>query len=122
VEIPVTTLPLLRTPIHLSYVLYIATVSPSAALAYFRTALLACRVAGVEPSILLHPLDFLTGSDCEELQFFPGMGLDPGVKRRVLLKSLRFLKDGFDVLPLSETLGREPIVPAGRYVENSLSG
>lgn len=56
-EIPVTTFPLLRVPIHISYVIYLATVSPSAALAYFRTALLACKLARTEPSILLHPLD-----------------------------------------------------------------
>jgi hypothetical protein len=103
-EVPVTTLPILRFPIHISYVLYIATVSPAAALAYFRSAMLLCRLTRTEPSILLHPLDFLSGSECEELAFFPAMQLDPGIKRRVVLDSIRSLAGNFDVLPLKETL------------------
>jgi peptidoglycan-N-acetylglucosamine deacetylase len=118
VEIPVTTLPLLRSPIHISYVLYIATVSPAAALAYFRTALLMCRLTRTEPSILLHPLDFLDGSECKELAFFPAMQLDPGVKRSVLLESLRSLVAGFEVLPLSDML--DPAKPLGRRDGSSL--
>ena len=56
VEMPVTTFPLLRVPIHLSYVLYLATFSPWLARRYFSTAIGMCRLTGVEPSILLHPL------------------------------------------------------------------
>src|SRR5688572_2218704 len=41
-EIPVTTMPLLRIPIHLSYVLYLSKFSPAAARAYFRAALAMC--------------------------------------------------------------------------------
>lgn len=102
VEIPVTTFPGLRLPIHISYVLYIATVSPSVALAYFRTALRLCKLTGTEPSILLHPLDFLTGVDCPELRFFPAMDLDPGVKRMVVLEALHALAGDFDVRPLRD--------------------
>jgi peptidoglycan-N-acetylglucosamine deacetylase len=101
-EIPVTTLPGLRLPIHISYVLYIATVSPALALGYFRTALSLCKLTGTEPSILLHPLDFLSGSDCPELGFFPAMNLDPDVKRSVVLKSLQALASEFEVLPLRD--------------------
>ena len=32
-----------------------------------------CRAAGVEPSFLLHPLDFLTAESCPALRFFPAM-------------------------------------------------
>ncbi len=74
-EMPVTTFPLLRVPIHLSYVLYLAGFSRPLARAYFRTALGLCRLGGVEPSILLHPLDFLSGEDVPSLRFFPSMGL-----------------------------------------------
>lgn len=101
-EIPVTTLPGLRLPIHISYVLYIATISPALALGYFRTALLLCKLTGTEPSILLHPLDFLSGDDCPELAFFPAMNLEPDVKRNVVLKSLQALAGEFEVLPLRE--------------------
>ena len=101
-EIPVTTMPGLRLPIHVSYVLYIATFSPRAALAYFRTALLLCKATGTEPSILLHPLDFLSAVECPELTFFPAMTLDASVKRHVLTQVLRDLVRNYDVVPLEE--------------------
>lgn len=99
-EIPVTTMPGLRLPIHISYVLYIATVSPRLARAYFQTALALCKITGNEPSILLHPLDFLSGRQVPELAFFPGMSMDPGLKREVLLDLLLILTKQYDVMPL----------------------
>jgi peptidoglycan-N-acetylglucosamine deacetylase len=74
-EIPVTTMPLLRVPIHLSYLLYLSKFSLAAARAYFRIAVAMCRATGTAPSILLHPLDFLGAEDARELAFFPGMDL-----------------------------------------------
>jgi hypothetical protein len=99
-EVPVTTMPVLRLPIHVSYVLYIATISPKLALAYFRTALLLCKATGTEPSILLHPLDFLSLHDSPELAFFPAMSMDAATKRTVLFEALRMLADMFEVMPL----------------------
>jgi peptidoglycan/xylan/chitin deacetylase (PgdA/CDA1 family) len=101
-EIPVTTMPLLRVPIHVSYLVYLATLSPEAARAYFQVALLMCRLTGTQPSILLHPLDFLDGSECPELRFFPGMNLKPGVKRQVVFEAIRMLANQFEVYPLRE--------------------
>ena len=101
-EIPVTTMPILRIPIHLSYVLYLAEVSPALALAYVRTALAMCRITGTPPSILLHPLDFLSVRECPELAFFPAMSLDAGVKADVVSKSLLMLKRQFEIVPLRE--------------------
>lgn len=101
-EIPVTTMPGLRLPIHVSYVLYAATISPALAIAYFRTALALCKATGTEPSILLHPLDFLSARECPELTFFPAMTLDPSVKHQVLTQVLRDLVTNFDVVPLGE--------------------
>ncbi len=74
-EIPVTTFPFLRVPFHLSYITYLATFSKKFALAYWEAALISCRLAGVNPSILLHSLDFLGTEDLSSLQFFPGMGM-----------------------------------------------
>lgn len=101
-EIPVTTMPILRVPIHLSYVLYLAGISPTLALAYFRTALTVCRLTGTPVSILLHPLDFLSLSECPELAFFPAMSLDADVKAHVVRESLLMLKRRFDVVPLRD--------------------
>ncbi len=112
-EVPVTTMPLLRLPIHVSYVLYIAAISPRMALAYFRTALLLCKLTRTEPSILLHPLDFLSMHDCPEFAFFPAMNMDPDVKRTVLFQSLSMLAEMFEVMPLEEFVaGPKDLVPA----------
>ncbi len=73
VEIPVTTMPIARVPMHMSYVLYLALRSVGVAMAYLRTALALCRARGVQPSFLLHPLDFLGGDLVRGLDFFPGM-------------------------------------------------
>lgn len=96
-EVPVTTLPILRVPIHLSYVLYLSTFSPWLARTYFAGALRLCRATGVEPSILLHPLDFLSGSDVPSLKFFPAMGLDVERKLERTEGCLSKLQDLFDM-------------------------
>ena len=75
VEIPVTTMPLVRTPIHASYILYMSLYSKALAKAYFAAALELCRIMGVGPSLLLHPLDFLDERDVPRLDFFPGVGI-----------------------------------------------
>jgi peptidoglycan/xylan/chitin deacetylase (PgdA/CDA1 family) len=72
-EIPVTTLPGVKVPIHLSYLLYLARFSKPAAVSYWWTALRLCKVLGVGPSLLLHPLDFLGQEDDSDLGFFPAM-------------------------------------------------
>ena len=74
-EIPVTTLPVFKTPIHFSYLLYLATFSETAAKTYFKAALRFCVLNNLAPSLLLHPLDFLDGTDASELKFFPAMNL-----------------------------------------------
>ncbi len=101
-ELPVTTLPGLRVPIHISYLLMLAAYSEPAALAYLRLALRACRVAKVEPSILMHPLDLLSGVEVPELRFFPGMRLPPEKKLRCVGRYLDLLADEFRVVCVGE--------------------
>jgi peptidoglycan/xylan/chitin deacetylase (PgdA/CDA1 family) len=101
-EVPVTTMPLVRLPIHLSYVLFLHGCSPRLARAYFRAALALCRRRGVEPSLLLHPLDLLDGRDAPALEFFPGMHLRASVKLDVLSWALDLLCDRFDVVGVGE--------------------
>jgi len=100
IEIPVTTFPVLKIPIHFSYILYIATVAPALALPYFRCALLACRALRIAPSLLLHPLDFLDGRDVATLAFFPAMNLPRAKKLAVLERALTLYRDLFDVVPV----------------------
>ena len=84
VEIPVTTMPLLKIPIHLSYILYLARYSRWLAQAYFWKAMLHCRMFRVAPSFLLHPLDFMGREDDDDLGFFPAMDLDLDYKLRLV--------------------------------------
>ncbi len=84
-EIPVTTVPGVRTPFHLSYLLYLSRISERLMFAYLGAALGACRLAGVGPSFLLHPLDLIGGDEVRSLAFFPGMDL-PGARKRELFR------------------------------------
>ncbi|MBK8466288.1 MAG: polysaccharide deacetylase family protein [Chloracidobacterium sp.] len=101
-EIPVTTFPIIKTPIHLSYLLYIATFSRKAALLYWRAALAACKFTGTQPSLLLHPLDFLCGDDVDELKFFPGMEISLENKLALVSDILSQYTDSFDVVSMGE--------------------
>ena len=101
-EIPVTTMPIARVPIHLSYVLYLATFSRALALFYWNVALTLCRLTGTQPSLLLHPLDFLGQEDCPELAFFPAMQTPAAPKLEVARKVLQAFAQHFQVVPMKE--------------------
>jgi hypothetical protein len=102
IEIPVTTIPVVKIPFHFSYLLYMGTYSAALASAYFKTALRLCRMTGTEPSLLLHPLDFLGGDDVPELGFFPAMRLDGGRKLELLRGHFHILRKRFDVVPMAD--------------------
>jgi len=99
-EVPVTTFPWIRAPIHASYLVYLSKFSIRLARAYFRAALSACRMAGVEPSLLLHSLDFLGADDDNDLRFFPGMDLTTRHKLRVIDDCLAMLTESREVLTM----------------------
>lgn len=101
-EIPVTTMPVFRVPIHVSYLLYLSGYSETAAELYWRSALRACRVRGVGPSVLLHPLDLLGGDEVPDLEFFPGMQLPGAVKRRRTHRYVELLGRHFAVGTMAE--------------------
>jgi len=98
VEIPVTTMPGVKTPIHASYVIYLATFSKLAARTYWKTAIQACKLSGVQPSLLLHPLDFLSGEDAPELKFFPAMNMPIEEKLALVSEILETFTDNFEVV------------------------
>ncbi len=100
-EIPVTTCPILRTPFHMSYLLYLATRSEAVALGYLRTALALCRATRVEPSILLHPLDLIGGDEERRLAFFPAMQMAGERKRELFGRFLREITKAFEVRSLN---------------------
>ena len=101
-EIPVTTMPVFRVPMHLSYILYLAQYSRGLAKAYFRFALFLCRLRGISPSLLLHPLDFLGGDDEPDLSFFPAMQMKGADKVRLVTEVLSLFRSKFRVVPMRE--------------------
>ncbi len=97
VEIPVTTMPFAKVPVHLSYVLYLGLYSPFAAKRYFEAAVAMCRASGLGMSLLLHPLDFLGREDVEELAFFPAMQTPAAKKLALVEQALDTLAGAFEV-------------------------
>ena len=100
VEIPVTTMPFFRIPIHQSYLMCLGVLSPALALSYFNLALRMCRLSGIGPSFLLHPTDFLGRDDAQSLSFLPGMNLPRDSKMELVSEVIRRLTDEFRVVTL----------------------
>jgi hypothetical protein len=86
----------------LSYLLYLGRFSRFAARRYIRTALWACQQAGVEPSILLHPLDFMGCDDDRDLSFFPAMDKPAAWKLELAHELFDELQRRYTVLPMLE--------------------
>jgi hypothetical protein len=101
-EIPVTTMPIFKIPFHASYVLYISTFSTRLALIYFKSALRLCRLNRVQPSLLLHPLDFLGCEDVDELSFFPAMKLPREKKLSIVSELLRLASRQFRLVTVQQ--------------------
>lgn len=101
-EIPVTSMPGFRTPIHMTYILYLARRSSRLAQAYFRSAIRLCRLSGVQPSLLFHPTDFLGSDDEVGMPFFPGMDVTSDDKLRVLDACLQHIAQHYSVVTLGQ--------------------
>jgi len=99
-EIPVTTLPVFKTPIHFSYILYLSSFSKIAARAYWNLATAMCRLVNIQPSLLLHPLDFMNGDDAPELRFFPAMNLSLDEKLKIVGEIIEDYCEKFQVVDL----------------------
>lgn len=120
-EIPVTTMPVLKTPFHLSYLLYLSRVSERAMTAYLRLALAACRATRTEPSFLLHPLDLLGGDQAPALRFFPGMDLSSARKAELFARVFRILGEHFQLVAMS-THARSILARSALTVRPALGG
>jgi peptidoglycan-N-acetylglucosamine deacetylase len=101
-EIPVTTMPCFKVPIHVSYLLYLDQFSRTLAMTYWRMALTMCRLAGVGPSLLLHPLDFMGADDDSDLAFFPAMGCGHERKVELVGKVIDSLTRHYNVGPMKD--------------------
>jgi peptidoglycan-N-acetylglucosamine deacetylase len=100
IEVPVTTMPLLRTPIHMSYLMYLGERSPALAYGYLAVALRLCRYMGIAPSLLLHSHDFVGADDVPAMSFFPGFRLSGEAKVRLVARCVDLLRRDFTVVPI----------------------
>lgn len=101
-EIPVTTMPLFRIPIHLTYLHFIAEKSEWLAKFYLGLALTLCQIFRVEPSILLHSLDFIAADRAPALKAFPGMGQNTEQKCARTIAFLEQIQKRFTLVQLTE--------------------
>lgn len=101
-EMPVTTMPVFRLPVHMSYLLFLAQVSEGLARLYWRVALTLCRVRGVQPSMLLHPTDFLDVKDVPEMAFFPGIRIPAERKMALVAHVIESLQKHFHTVTMAE--------------------
>ncbi len=111
IEIPVTTMPIFKVPIHASYILYLSCYSEMLAMMYLKTALWLCRVTGTPPSILLHPLDFLGGDDEKDLSFFPAMNLPGEKKMQIMDRIFQILGGSFNVVAMKDHAAQIAKIP-----------
>lgn len=106
VEIPVSTMPVFRIPIHATYLLYLARYSPALSRTYLQTALALFRLTGARPSILLHSLDFIGVEDIADLGFFPGMDMPGDLKRSLLGDYVTAMARHGEIVTMSEHASR----------------
>jgi predicted deacetylase len=99
-EIPVTTMPVFKLPFHMSYLLYISGYSFGLMKLYLSFSLWMCKVTKTSPSILLHPLDLISGDRVPQLAFFPGMDITTEKKVKVFKYALQRIKKDFVILPM----------------------
>jgi hypothetical protein len=95
-EIPVSTIPGLKLPFHLSYLIYLSRISVALMTAYLKAALRLCRLTKTEPSFLLHPLDLIGAEHLPELAFFPGMDLSGARKIKLFSKVVAMVAREFE--------------------------
>lgn len=101
-EIPVTTVPFFKIPFHMSYLLYISGYSKWVMKVYLNFSLFMCKITKTSPSILLHPLDLISGDKIPQLTFFPGMNIKTEKKVEVFKYALSQIKKNFDILPMMQ--------------------
>ena len=111
-EVPVTTVPVVKTPFHLSYLLYLSGYSVWLMSFYLACAIAMCKLTRISPSFLLHPLDLIGGDKLKELSFFPGMNLSSETKARVFRRVIGALKRHYRLVDMS-THARHLIATGG---------
>jgi len=106
IEVPVSTLPLLRLPVHWTYVNYLAATSTRCALAYVSTHIALCRARGLAPVLLLHATDVLGADDADCPRFMPGARLPAKAKLELLQAGLTRYAASFDLVTIGKLVAQ----------------
>lgn len=118
-EIPVTTMPIIKMPFHLSYLLYLSNISMPLMNLYLSIALFLCRITGTPVSFLLHPLDIIGGDQVKELAFFPGMNINSDRKVLVFKKIIGKIAKQYKLVNMS--LHAESLLASKTMVTKNIS-
>ncbi len=113
-EIPVTTCPIIKMPIHFTYLLFLSR-HQRLMYNYLKASLFLCKKLGTGLSYLLHPTDLLDKEQAPELSFFPGMDINKNKKREIFSKVIGMLSKKFDLLPMGsylQTICNDGKIPA----------
>ena len=105
-ELPVTTMPIFKTPIHFSYLTYLGMFSETLAKLYLNFAIGMCKMTNTEPSLLIHPLDFMGKEDGSDLAEFPGMKLPVARKIEMMSAFVNRLMRSFTPVTVSQHVER----------------
>lgn len=98
-EIPVTTVPFIRTPAHFSYMI-------AGGSAYANLVRGLIRASSSRPiNYLFHPLDFVDGSSISIEEKVYGLNIDAGVKLEMAKDMLKFLCRGRKAVTTMELCG-----------------
>jgi peptidoglycan-N-acetylglucosamine deacetylase len=100
-EIPITTVPVLRIPFHMSYLIYLSLISPFLMKGYLYFAIIMCKITRTPLSFLLHPLDIIGGDKIKELEFFPGMNTESDRKIKIFKDVMKILKKNFQLADMN---------------------
>jgi len=103
-EIPVTTMPVLKFPFHLSYLIYIGNISVEIMKFYLNAAIRMCKITNTPVSFLLHPLDLIGGDQISQLAFFPGMNVNSAKKVEIFKSVIKTLYKHYDIVNMSKHL------------------
>ena len=101
-EIPVTTMPIFRVPIHLTYLVYLSSISKGLMKLYFNCAIYLCKLTRTQPSFLIHPLDLISGDQIKGLETFPGMDVPSERKTEIFKYVIERLGRHFTLVPMIE--------------------
>ena len=101
-EIPVSTIPVIKIPFHMSYLLYLSGFSPMLMRTYLNMAIGFCKITHTEPSFLLHPLDLIGGDELPEMSFFPGMNIKSSKKLEVFTEVITTLAEKYKIVNMSK--------------------